>query len=82
MFWCYIYSNIIKADLNKILYVPGHFSPTENTHLSVHYSPWAYSNPYNNGAKGELQMERGAKWEAEGIAAVGQTSQGNSHAKC
>lgn len=33
------------------------------THLSVHYSPWVYSNPYNYGAKGELQMERDHKWE-------------------
>lgn len=57
MFWYYIYSNIIKADLNKILYVPGLFSPNENTHLSMHYSPWLYSNPHNNGAKGELWKE-------------------------
>lgn len=82
MFWCYIYSDIIKADLNKILHVPGLFSPNENLYLSVHYFPWRYINHYNNGAKGELQMERDHKWEAEGIAAVGQTLQRNSHAKC
>lgn len=82
MFWCYIYGDTIKADLNKILHVPGLFSPNENIYLSVHHSPWLYSNPYNNGARGELQMERNHKWEVEGIAAVGQTSQGNSHAKC
>lgn len=54
------------------------FSAPMKTHLSVHYSP----SVYNNGAKGELQMERDHKWQVEGIAAAGQTSQGNSHAKC
>lgn len=63
-------------------------------YVSLAFSAWTKANvcqcvilldftavPYNDGTKGELQMEKDRKWEVEGIAAVGQTSQRNSHAK-
>lgn len=57
------------------------FSAWTEAYMSVHYSPQLYSGPWNDGTKGELQMERGPKSKLEGIAAVGQTSWRASHAK-
>lgn len=81
VFWCYIYSNIVKADLSKTLYVPGHFSSNENTSVSALFSLSLQQSLQLWGQRRTTDGKR-SQVRVEGIAAAGQTSQGNSHAKC